>query len=96
MLKILALIVIPLVIMGVIISRKKQLEEVHGEDELVLKKVIKNDGRAFILVLILTTYFLTKEITNPWEIVVGVLGQVAIFVIMTLITQIQCKEHFRK
>lgn len=92
----LVVFIIPAILLGIIIYRIKNLENISGDEKPVLQRVIRNDRRAFVLVLIIALFFLTKNIENLLELIVAILGQVAVIVVMTLITQIQCREHFNE
>lgn len=92
----LVVFIIPAILLGIIIYRIKNLENIPGDEKPVLQRVIRNDRRAFVLVLMIALFFLTKNVENLLEFIVAILGQVAVIVVMTLITQIECREHFNE
>lgn len=92
----LVVFIIPAILLGIIIYRIKNLENIPVDEEPVLQRVIRNDRRAFVLVLMIALFFLTKNVENLLEFIVAILGQVAVIVVMTLITQIECREHFNE
>lgn len=92
----LVVFIIPAILLGIIIYRIKTLENIPVDEKPVLQRVIRNDRRAFVLVLMIALFFLTKNVENLLEFIVAILGQVAVIVVMTLITQIECREHFNE